>query len=58
MSDQQKKQEKAKIEARILKAADKVGHGLRKAVPYIACVGATLFGIRIHNRNKDDSDKA
>ena len=56
MSDQQKKQETAKIEACILKVADKVGHGLRKAVPYIIAVGLGVF-VNTLGRDKNDTDK-
>lgn len=56
MSDRQKKQEKAKIKSRILKAADKVGHGLRKAGPYIIAVGLGIF-INTLGRDKNDTDK-
>lgn len=55
MSDQQKKQKGARIKACALKIADKVGHVVRKAGPYIASVGLVVL-VNTSKRNKDDTD--
>lgn len=56
MSDQQKKQKKAKRNALALNIADKVGHAARKAGPVLALAVAAIVATLA--QNKDDSTKA
>lgn len=56
MSDQQKKQKKAKRNALALEVVDKVGHYARKIGPVLALAAATIVAALA--QNKDDSTKA
>lgn len=56
MSDQQKKQKKAKRNALALEIVDKVGHYARKIGPGLALAAVTIVAALA--QNKDDSTKA
>ena len=56
MSDQQKKQKKAKRNALALDIVDKVGHCARKIGPGLALAVVTIVAALA--QNKDDSTKA
>ncbi len=60
MSEQKEKSFKTKAKEFAYKAADKVGHAVRKAGPYILTVAGGLFAGKLWNdhHNKNNSTKA
>ncbi len=55
MSDQQKKEKKAKRKAFALKTVDKVGNFIRGVGPYLLCVvGGVILAVRTGNKGKSN----
>ena len=58
MSEKKEKSTKAKVKEFAYKAVSKVGHGLRKAGPYILTIIVTTIGVKALGKDDNDSTNA
>ena len=58
MSEQKEKSAKTKVKEFAYKAVAKVGHGLRKAGPYVLTAIVTIVGVKAFDKDDDDSTSA